>query len=135
VGNDGDALDDCKWGEFLMANYICTSSEITSLADAIRTKGGTSASLAWPSGFISAISAIPTGVSIDDIAKLASSVFSNLTTTTSFVASCAFYSNFRIQTLTLPNCDRISMYGFAFCSNLTTLNAPNLDTVESYAFY
>lgn len=36
-------------------------SDLTSVANAIRTKGGTSASLAFPAGFVSAIDAIPTG--------------------------------------------------------------------------
>lgn len=36
-------------------------SNLTSIANAIRTKGGTSAQLAFPAGFVSAIDAIPTG--------------------------------------------------------------------------
>lgn len=36
-------------------------SDLTSVANAIRTKGGTSASLAFPADFVSAINAIPTG--------------------------------------------------------------------------
>ena len=36
-------------------------ANLTSVANAIRTKGGTSASLAFPADFISAIGAIPTG--------------------------------------------------------------------------
>ena len=36
-------------------------ADLTSVANAIRTKGGTSASLAFPAEFISAIEAIPTG--------------------------------------------------------------------------
>lgn len=36
-------------------------SDLTSVANAIRAKGGTSASLAFPAGFVSAIDAIPTG--------------------------------------------------------------------------
>lgn len=36
-------------------------SDLTSVANAIRTKGGTSASLAFPAGFVSAIGNIPTG--------------------------------------------------------------------------
>jgi len=36
-------------------------ADLTSVADAIRTKGGTSAQLAFPSGFVSAINAISTG--------------------------------------------------------------------------
>lgn len=36
-------------------------ADLTSVANAIRTKGGTSASLTFPQGFVSAIDAIPTG--------------------------------------------------------------------------
>lgn len=35
---------------------------LTSVADAIRAKGGTSGQLAFPAGFVSAVQAIPTGV-------------------------------------------------------------------------
>lgn len=44
-----------------MADYLVTDTELTSVADAIRTKGGTSASLAFPTGFVDAIDAISTG--------------------------------------------------------------------------
>lgn len=36
-------------------------SDLTSVANAIRTKGGTSGQLAFPAGFVSAVEAIPTG--------------------------------------------------------------------------
>lgn len=36
-------------------------SDLTSVANAIRTKGGTSAPLAFPAGFVSAVEAIPSG--------------------------------------------------------------------------
>ena len=42
-----------------MSNYITTDTELTSVANAIRTKGGTSASLTYPAGFVSAIGSIP----------------------------------------------------------------------------
>lgn len=48
-------------GELLMADYLTTDTELTSVANAIRTKGGTSAQLVYPTGFVSAIEAIPTG--------------------------------------------------------------------------
>jgi len=44
-----------------MADYLTTDTELTSVANAIRTKGGTSAPLVYPTGFVSAIQAIPTG--------------------------------------------------------------------------
>lgn len=46
-----------------MAQYYTTSeAELTSVANAIRSKGGTSAALEYPSEFVSAINAISTGV-------------------------------------------------------------------------
>lgn len=44
-----------------MSNYLATDTDLTAVADAIRTKGGTSASLAFPSDFVSAINAISGG--------------------------------------------------------------------------
>lgn len=48
-----------------MADYLTTDTELTSVANAIRTKGGTSASLVYPTGFVSAINAIPSGGGTD----------------------------------------------------------------------
>lgn len=45
-------------------NYIVDSDDLTSVANAIRTKGGTSASLTFPAEFVAAVAAIPTGSSI-----------------------------------------------------------------------
>lgn len=44
-----------------MANYKVSDTDLTTVANAIRTKGGTSASLEFPDGFASAISNIPSG--------------------------------------------------------------------------
>ena len=44
-----------------MAKYLTDELELQSVADAIRAKGGTSESLAFPAGFVSAIEDIPTG--------------------------------------------------------------------------
>lgn len=44
-----------------MANYLATDTDLASVANAIRAKGGTSAQLSFPSGFVSAIGAIETG--------------------------------------------------------------------------
>lgn len=45
-----------------MSDYIVTDTELTSVANAIRAKGETSAQLAFPGGFVSAVQAIPTGI-------------------------------------------------------------------------
>lgn len=44
-----------------LVNATSLDAGLTSIADAIRTKGGTSADLAFPEGFVSAVEAIPTG--------------------------------------------------------------------------
>lgn len=44
-----------------MSDYKVTDTQLSSIADAIRTKAGVSSQLAFPSGFISAVQAIPTG--------------------------------------------------------------------------
>lgn len=44
-----------------MAEYLTTDTDLASVANAIRTKGGTSNPLTFPAGFVSAIEAIPTG--------------------------------------------------------------------------
>ena len=42
-------------------DYLTNDTDLKKVADAIRAKGGTSAPLDYPSGFVSAIQAIPTG--------------------------------------------------------------------------
>lgn len=45
-----------------MANeYLVNSADLTAVADAIRTKGGTSDALAFPGGFVEALEAIQAG--------------------------------------------------------------------------
>ena len=55
-------------------------ADLTSVANAIRTKGGTSASLAFPADFVSAIAAIPSGGGSDETGSfIASGNQSNIT--------------------------------------------------------
>jgi len=49
-----------------MSTYYTSDAELTSVADKIRQKGGTSADLAWPQGFEDAIDAIEIGVNTND---------------------------------------------------------------------
>lgn len=44
-----------------MSKYLVSDTQLTSVANAIRTKGGTSNSLSFPDGFVSAIGNIPSG--------------------------------------------------------------------------
>lgn len=44
-----------------MTDYVVRDTQLTSVADAIRAKGGTSDPLTFPDGFVDAVEAIPTG--------------------------------------------------------------------------
>jgi len=69
LGRDpGDTVSSYEWYAIWESQepqeptpYLTTDTELTSVANAIRTKGGTSAVLTYPAGFVSAIQAIPTG--------------------------------------------------------------------------
>lgn len=47
-----------------MADYKVTDTQLTAIADAIRAKTGSNASLAFPTGFVSAIGGISGGLSL-----------------------------------------------------------------------
>lgn len=55
-------------------------SDLTTIANAIRTKGGTSDALGFPSGFVSAIENIPTGGSPGDWDQISAVASANLST-------------------------------------------------------
>lgn len=59
-----DSSDDHEreWRQLLMAEFLTFDTDLTAVANAIRAKGGTSAQLIYPSGFVSAIQAIQTGI-------------------------------------------------------------------------
>lgn len=106
-------------------------ANLTSVANAIRAKGGTSDSLVFPAGFIDAIDAIPTGGGGDyvasdwfDMAKPTGAVsFSG----NSFNNS-AIRERTGITSVSIPNVTTIasSFYG---CTELTSVYAPLLGTV------
>lgn len=47
-----------------MAEYLTNTTDLTSVANAIREKGGTSDPLIYPDGFVTAIGNIQTGGSV-----------------------------------------------------------------------
>lgn len=55
-----------------MAEYLMDTTDLTKIASAIRTKGGTSDSLVYPDGFVTAIQAIQAGTELQIIVSVAS---------------------------------------------------------------
>lgn len=128
-----------------MANYLTTDTELTSIANAIRTKGGTNSNLTFPTGFVSAINDISTGggggtITLSGNCNYAlygdfgEYILQNFTVATSDIiqgqymfeystrSTIPFALNFATSTLA-----RISFeYMFYYCQYLTTLPTINI---------
>ena len=62
-----------------MAEYLTNTTDLTKVASAIREKGGTSDSLVYPDGFVTAIQAIQTGTELQIIVSVTSGATVNAT--------------------------------------------------------
>lgn len=102
-------------------------SKLTQVADAIRTKGNTSADLQFPSGFISAIQAIQTGTEL----KIVVSVTSGATVTaTKGSLSVSGTSINGTCTLTVPEA---GVWSVKATLNGQTSNTASVSVKDSYA--
>jgi hypothetical protein len=115
---------------------LTTDTELTSVANAIRTKGGTSASLVYPAGFVSAIEAIPTGGG--DTSKEDGLIDDSLTdyenTRVTSIRTYCFAICVNIQSVSFPACQTIETYAFASCSNLQKAYFPVCSKCLNNAF-
>ena len=69
-----------------MADYLTTDTELTSIADEIRSKSGVSEELTYPSEFITAIESIASAVVISDSQDTAGGIIRTMTPTDVFEA-------------------------------------------------
>lgn len=143
-----------------MAKYIVDSLQMVSLADAIRTKGGTSASMTFPDGMISAISDIQTGGAVFDAEKYANGTLEYVndpngnikaigfpfSASSSIASTISAYSKAnrqiigftyqdQLSSVNLPGCTQVSMLGLAWCKNLEEISLPNCSKIDSYGIY
>ncbi len=134
-------------------------SDLTSVANAIRTKGGTSAQLAFPSGFVSAIGDISTGggVEWDDIATgkepsgkitlTCSSIRDNgmklcpaqnwqvYSRTVTTLTGNTFKTALKLTSVRLPNLTDVGIgYTFYQCSNLTFADIGSANKIQNSFF-
>ena len=127
-----------------MSDYLVTDTELTSIADAIRTKGGTSASLTFPSAFVSAINNIPTGdpaaeaykaLALNDCSMSYSNYFLRINNTTSDTAYLSGQDVYFPASF-FSGISRATMGQFAgrkFVSG-STYTFPNCSYISAYAF-
>lgn len=119
-----------------MANYIATDTDLESVADAIRTKGGTSADLVFPQGFVDAIDAIETGgggYSIDGIA-MRTEPSGSVTINANQIKANAFNGCASLTAVNAPNATYVGDGAFAGCSALKTIKLPRITSVGTNAF-
>ncbi len=106
-----------------MPNYIVDGTALASIANAIRSKGGTTASLAFPNAFITAINDISTGSKIRHRNNLVTNV-----------GEYMFHDFSGLNEVYLPNCTNVSKLAYAGCCDLTDVYLPKCLTVWSSAF-
>ena len=121
-----------------MSNYLVTDTELTSIANAIRTKGGTSGTLAFPSDFVEAIGDIPSGgggISWDDIATLAAPS-GDIVLTVNSVGNYAFaYMNPSYNwTVRGDSVTNMGQNAFRSCTNLKSAKFPSLTSCHSTGY-
>lgn len=116
-------------------------ADLTSVANAIRTKGGTSADLAFPSGFVSAVQAIPSGGGGTDFKDLVEGTLTTVNDSTiTQLRGNAFYRCGNLISVTFPEVTEMVAGGginerqFNDCKNLVSANLPKLTKAGGYAF-
>lgn len=136
-------------------DYLTNDTDIKKVADAIRAKGGTSAPLAYPSGFVSAIQAIPSGSAKEEQEKSISITANGTYTIEPDVGKTLSKATAIVNVPTsgggdsvLPsiidrsisgvyvNSDitKVGPYAFFDCNNLTGIVFPNATDIQQYAF-
>ena len=123
-----------EWGEFLMAEYLAKSEDLTAVADAIRAKGGTDAQLTFPDGFVSAVQAITTGGGDLLAARVTNTLTTYSNATITRVTDCGFADCTALVSVDLPAVTHIKSQGFARCTNLESINFPMLVSIGNNCF-
>ena len=127
-------------GELLMTDYLTNDTELTAVANAIRTRGGTSAALEWPDGYVDAVEAIPGGGGGGDEDFKAviegNAVNPVLPAGLTKIRKYAFYQMTALEEPSIPDTvTAIEMYAFSGCTNLKLTSLPaGLTSINTYAF-
>ena len=110
-----------------MAEYLTNTTDLTKVATAIREKGGTSDSLVYPDGFVTAIQAIQTGTELQIIVSVTSGA---TVTATKGSLSVSGTSVNGTCTLTVPEAGTWSVKATL---NVQTSDTKSVSVVDSYS--
>lgn len=131
-----------------MADYVVRDTQLASVADAIRAKGGTSAPLSFPDGFVGAVQAFPDAVTLDALSVSengvytapSGSAYSLVTVNVSggggddHEAEDGIISRTISGSYTNGRVTKIGAYVFRDCESLTSVNFPACTSIGSSAF-
>lgn len=118
-----------------MANeYLVNSADMTAVADAIRTKGGTFDALVFPDGFVNAVGAIEAG-GVDTLGSLLSGTLESYTNEDITKAiGHVFQRTTGIKHISLPNLKSTNWFTFQYCTTLETVYIPKLANLQGSLF-
>ena len=122
------------WEPIRRSYYIASATDLTSIANAIRIKGGTSASLAFPDEFVSAINNIPTGDPNLKMNMINRTFTSFEDTECSTIGSAAFAYCEQLQSVSFSNCHTIFREAFLDCHSLTSAYFSKCNNILQSAF-
>lgn len=113
-------------------------ADLTSVANAIRTKGGTSGQLAFPAGFVSAVEAIETGGGGGEIDPLVDNTIQSYeSSAVTSIGNYKFQSCTHLTSVVCPDVTSIGANSFDGCTVLATVSMKKLSSIRSggqYAF-
>lgn len=116
-----------------MSKYIIDGVQMTSLADAVRSATGTSEPLSFGE-IVSTVGTMGTGT--DYLASTCNKTITNLNNSEiERVPMYMFQSCNQLSQVNLPNCKLVSQAGFQRCSSLQTVSLENCSLISDYAFY
>lgn len=136
-----------------MSNYLVSDTDLTSVANAIRTKGGTSAQLEFPTDFVSAIGDIPSEsddfietmqetLTSDESFSLTSTIFNasnvnalvllNATGSSGqYNAQRFIYGASKLEYIVLPKVTRVCADFITSCSSIKAMDFTNVTRFDS----
>lgn len=113
--------------------YKVTDLELTSIADAIRSKANINESLTFPDGFISGIEEAG-GYATITIKDYIERTFTNVETGNNKIGVYAFFGCRSLTEASFPNCNEIGLYAFESCSQLSIIFFPKCSFINGRAF-
>lgn len=124
-----------------MAEYLTNTADLTSVADAIRAKGGTTGQMVYPDGFVSAINAITTGggqdeyaaaALISDVGTIFPATYKNTIATK--VKDICFNGYTKLISVEFPMVTNVGTQAFQNCLSLKKADFNVLTSINIWAF-